>query len=349
MAKVDIKSVYRVTSKGHTYFYAWRGKGAPRLFAPVGSPEFVAELNAALTERSSATKNTVSWACQRYRSSDEYRSLAQSTRRQWSRWLDQIDEHFGPLSLLQFDRPKVRVIIRKWRDKWKATPRTADYGLQVLSRVLSYAVGEGWIRDNPCVGIPRLYSANRSERIWTPDDLGKLQNVASREIWWAVQAAMLTGMRQGDLLKLSWTHINEHSIELTTGKSRNKRTIIVPIYAPLRALLESIPKRATTVLTNSEGVPWKSGFGSSWNKAIIAAKLQDSDLHFHDLRGNAVTSFYGTLSNAEIAVIVGWAETKVERLIDRYVKKGELIREQVRRLENAARTKSAKPCEKLTA
>ena len=30
MAMVELEGVYRVTAKGRTYYYAWRGKGAPR-------------------------------------------------------------------------------------------------------------------------------------------------------------------------------------------------------------------------------------------------------------------------------------------------------------------------------
>lgn len=43
-----------------------------------------------------------------------------------------------------------------------------------------------------------------------------------------------------------------------------------------------------TILTNSRGLPWtEDGFRSSWDKAFKKAKL--GDLHFHDLRGTAVT------------------------------------------------------------
>ena len=52
---------------------------------------------------------------------------------------------------------------RRWRNRWADTPRTADYGMQVLSRVLSYAVDPlGKIAGNPCEGIKQLYSGDRS-------------------------------------------------------------------------------------------------------------------------------------------------------------------------------------------
>ncbi len=329
MAKVNLKGVHAVKSMGRTYYYAWRGRGAPRLRGEPGTSEFVSELNDALATRSQSPKGRIAWLCGLYRASSEFQALAPSTRRHWVTWVDRVQDHFGPLSLLQFDRPTIRVHIRRWRDGWKSTPRTADYGLQVLSRILSFAVGEGLLQLNPCIGIPRLYSVSRSEMIWTDDDLGRLLAVASKEVGWAAQLAMLTGIRQGDLLRLGWSHVSSDAIEFKTGKSGNRRSVVIPLYDELRQLLARIPKRATTVLTNAAGKPWGTGFGSSWNKAVRRAGLE---LHFHDLRGSAATRFYGRLTNIEIATVLGWSEAKVERMIDRYVKRDELLRDKIRRL-----------------
>ena len=38
MVKVDLKGIAKVTSKGRTYYYAWRG--GPRLRGEPGTPEF---------------------------------------------------------------------------------------------------------------------------------------------------------------------------------------------------------------------------------------------------------------------------------------------------------------------
>lgn len=326
-----------VRSKGHEYHYAWRGKGAPRLISKPGSKDYIAELNEALASRYQPAKGKIAWLCASFKASEEYKGLATSTRRQWTPWIDRIQDYFGDLSLRQFDNPIIRRHIRKWRDNWSYAPRTADYGLQVLSRLLSYAVSEGHIRDNPCVGIPRLYKASRADIIWNDADIQKICEVSSPEIGWAVKLAALTGQRQGDLLKMSWSHVGPHSIEFTTGKSSNRRTVIIPIYQELRDLLNSIPKRATTILTTTDGKPWGSGFGSSWNKAMKRAGL--TKLHFHDLRGTAATRFYlSKLEFREIAQIVGWSETRVERMINTYVKRDEIMLDKIRRLENGTRT-----------
>lgn len=151
--------------------------------------------------------------------------LADSTKRLWGPWLDKIRDHFGALSIRQFDRPQLPADIRRWRDQWRATPRTADYAEQVLSRVLSYAVAEGALEGN---GIPNLYAGDRSDLIWEEADLEKLCHHASPEVGYAARLAVLTGLRRDDLFRLSWPHVGEHAIEIKTAKGRGRRIAIAP-------------------------------------------------------------------------------------------------------------------------
>jgi integrase len=276
-----------------------------------------------------------------YRASQDYQGLAASTRRNWGLWLDRIGDYFGDLRIAQFDRPeKIRPVIRRWRNRWANKPRTADYGMQVLSRVLSHAIDPlGKLAGNPCEGIKRLYSGNRSEIIWTEADIALIRRACSVEIARAVDLAAHTGLRLGDLLRLSWTHIGSDAIIIATGKSKHRREAIIPLYDDLKKVLTSIPKRSTTILTNSKGRPWsKDGFGSSFNKAKIAAGMADDDLHFHDLRGTAATRFYvAGLSERVISEILAWEEGHVARIIRRYVDRSAAT-QAVIRLLNKKRT-----------
>lgn len=345
MAMVDLKTVYRVTAKGRTYYYAWRGPGAPRLHAEPGSAEFIEELQAALAGRYTGDKTKVSGLCAAYRASDAWKKLSPKTRENWSPWLDRIQEHFGATSIAAFERPLARVAIRRWRDKYKATPRSADVGLEVLSRLFSYAIEEGRLNHNPISGVPRLYRNDRSMIIWTDEDLSTLSRHASPEVMRAARLAALTGLRKSDLLRLSWSHIGPLAIEIRTGKSSERKTTLIPIYGELRQLLAEIPKTSPVVLTNTRGLPWKTGFGSSWGAAIAAAEI---DKHFHDLRGTAATKFYlADLTIREIAEIMTWSEDYVEALLAKYVKKDELLRDRIRRMDAAeSGTAPAKPAAK---
>lgn len=319
MAKVDLKGIAKVTAKGHTYYYAWRG--GPRLLGHPGSPAFIASYAEALASRKGSDKGTVRALVADYRSSSAYKDLADSTRKIWARWLDRVVDRFGDYRVGLFDHPnKIRPIIRKWRDKWSEQPRSADYAIQVLSRVMSHAVELDLIKANPCAGIKSVYSNNRAETIWSDDDLIAFKAKASPEVWWCVDLAAHTGLRAGDLKRLCWSHIGEDEIVIPTSKSGGAITAFVPLYDGLRRVLASIPQRSTTVLTNEKRRPWKDGVnGTSFRNARDEA-LPGRDLHFHDLRGTAATRFKAAgLDNREIAELMGWEEATVDKIIHRYV------------------------------
>jgi len=321
MVKVDLKGIAKVTTKGRTYYYAWRG--GPRLGGEPGSPEFHASYNEAIESRRTPEPGRFKSLVVLYKASADYKKLAASTVKNWAPWLDRIADYFGELRIAQFDRPeKIRPLIRRWRNQWADRPRTADFGMQVLSRVLSYAVDPlGRIAGNPCEGIKHLYSGNRSEIIWTDADIAQLKKSCSADIAHAVELAAHTGLRLGDLIRLSWSHVHVDTITITTGKSKHRREAIIPLYDALRNILANIPRRSTVILTNSRHRPWTlDGLGSSFNKAKIAAGIAERDLHFHDLRGTAATRFYiAGLSERVIAEIMAWEEEHVARIIRRYV------------------------------
>ena len=337
MVKIDLKGIAKVSAKGRIYYYAWRG--GPRLRGAPGSSEFMASYNEAVESRRIPEPGKFKSIVVLYRASADYTKLGSSTRKNWSPWLDRIADHFGELRIVQFDRPeKIRKVIRRWRNQWADKPRTADYGMQVLSRVLSYAVDPlSKIASNPCEGIKQLYSGDRSEIIWTDSDIAILKKTCSLEIAHAVDLGSHTGLRLGDLLRLSWSHVGEDAITLSTGKSRGRREAIIPLSDKLRALITRIPRHSTTVLTNSKHRPWTAaGFGSSFNTAKKKASLTDKNLHFHDLRGTAATKFYVAGLNARvIAEILAWSEDQVDRIIRRYVGRAAATKEVIRQLNEA--------------
>ena len=158
--------------------------------------------------------------------------------------------------------------------------------MRILSRVLSHLVQIGEIAENPVTGVKHVYSTDRSEIIWSDEDLTTIMAATSDELALADLAAH-TGLRLGDLVRLSWSHVREHEMVIATGKGRRKkRQAIIPIYDDLRDLLARIPKRATTVLTSTRKRPWTvNGIGTSIYDVKVTAGMGDLDLHFHDLRG----------------------------------------------------------------
>jgi integrase len=334
MVMVELKHLHIVKSGGRTYVYAWRG--GPRVKGDLGSPEFIAEYNRVVEQHRIPEGGKFRSVITLYRASPAFLNLADTTRKNWARWLDRIAEHFGELSIRQFDRPEMKGIIRQWRGKWAHQPRTADYGMQVLSRVLSYAVDPlGKVGSNPCEGIKQLYANNRAEIIWTPADIEQLRSHASAEVMHAVDLAAATGLRVSDLVRLSWSHVGEDAIVITTGKSGHRREAVIPVYDGLRALLATIPRRSPVILTNSRKKPWTAdGLNSSFAPAMVKAGLKAQKLHFHDLRGTAATKFYlAGLSERVIAEIMGWEEDAVAKIIRRYVDRKAAVRAAILQIE----------------
>ena len=343
MVTIRLKNVNPVRDKrtGEMRYYAWRGKGAPRLKGVPGSPEFIASYHAAYEGRRPADDGKVKALVTLYRASDDYKALAQSTQRQWIGWLDRISDYFGKLPVGAFDRPeRIKPIIRKWRNQYRDTPRTADYGLQVLSRLMSFAVDEGKLGANPCIGFKPLYDGNRSEIVWTDAQVDQITAAAPEWLARTIRLAVATGLRRGDLFKLCWSHIGAHEIEIRTGKSRERIKAIIPLHDELRNVLASIPKRGPIVLTYdaSRRPLTADGFTSAWRRAWQDSGLGEADLHFNDLRGTAITRLYlAGLTNREIAEIVGWTEGSVDKIIRRYVGRNAAVQDRISRINQTQR------------
>ena len=145
--------------------------------------------------------------------------------------------------------------------------------------------------------------------------------------------ALWTGQRQGDLLRLPWSAYDGESIRLKQSKTGER--VPVPAGAPLKAILDAMPRRSPIILVNSEGRPWTpDGFRAWFFKARDAAGLKG--LTFNDLRGTAVTrlALVGC-TEAKIASITGHSLSDVSSILDAHYlhRDPELARDAIHRLE----------------
>lgn len=336
VAKVN-KRLANGTTK--TYYYAWRG--GPQLLGEPGSPEFVRSYEAICAARAEHDEQpVVSVPCldgliERYKRSDEFKSKAKSTRREYERYLKLIGSTFDDLPIEALNDKRVRGDFKEWRDTLSATPRTADFAWSVLARLMSFAVDRGIIDRNPCERGGRLYKADRNELIWSEAQLQRLESSASPEIAAVVTFALWTGQRQADCLAARWTDLEAETLKVKQAKGG--RTVSIPIAAALAKVLETLPRtKAKTILTNSRGEAWtSSGFRASYRKAVAKAGIV-ADLHFHDLRGTAVTRMaLAGCSSLQIAAITGHAPRHVDDILESHYLGGqvELASQAMRKLE----------------
>lgn len=249
MPYVRLKGLNRVATRGRdgrpvVYWYAW--KGGPRLEGEPGTAAFIDAYNRAVAARRAPARDDLRGLVVKYKSSPEWARNAPSTKAEWSRWLDKIMDTdgvvaIGELPLAALDDRRVRAELLAWRDQFAATPRSADYAMQVLSRVLNFGVDRGLLAINAAAGVKALYTVDRADQIWTAADLARFIAAApSPEVAFIVQLACLTGLRREDLVRLQWSHVGDLAIVMATGKSRGKRTVTVPMIDDTRALLARI-------------------------------------------------------------------------------------------------------------
>ena len=304
-----------------TYYYAWRG--GPLLKAEDGTPlqpedpRFFVAYTDAHRARRAPMQGTLFSLIALYRSSTEFTSLAEKTRKNYARYLRLIENDFGDMPIEAVEHPKARGEFKAWRDRLSNQPRHADYAWTVLARVLSVAKDRGKISINVCERGGRLYEADRAEKIWSADHIKAFCAVASTELQAALLLALWTGQRQGDLLRLSWA--NYDGTHLRLRQNKGKKRVTIPVGQPLKAALDatkSAGRLATTILTNTRGRPWtEDGFRASWAKAFERSGLA-ADLHFHDLRGTAVTRLaLAGCTVPQIAAITGHSLKDVEQIL----------------------------------
>lgn len=335
MTRVRLKGLASARRKlrngdSFVYYYAWRG--GPRLPGQPGSPEFMAAYNAAVASRAEpAQADSIGGLIRRFTLSSAYPN-SDSSKRAYRTYLRTIEDRFGDMDLAALEDRRVRGIFKDWRDEMKETPRKADYAWSVLTRLFNFAKDRGEITTNPCDRGGRLSKPDRTDNVWTPNDIEAFLSVAAFEVAIVFWAALWTAQRQGDLLRLPRHAIKDGVLRLRQGKTGAR--VAMPVPRPLAEGLERNPKHGVTLFNNSEGLPWTSdGFRSSFGK--VCEKAQVSNLTFHDLRGTfANRAAAAGCTPSEIASVTGHEVEGAGALGSAYLHRSlELATTCIRRLE----------------
>ena len=227
-------------------------------------------------------------------------ALTDFTRRSFS-FDDRVASYcFGNLALTDFTRAHVEAFkqVRKERLSYKGTPVSDAYcnrELATLRHMLRLAVEEGIIASAPIVRLHKEEGGR--ERTLSPEEYQRLLAVAPVHLRRIITCAYETGMRAGEIKKLSWDKVDFKTgfIRLAADDTKTSEKRAIPISATLRETLEEIRKEQREgkvapigghVFTwggrvMSEG--WKRAFHTACQKAEL------DGFRFHDLRHTFVT------------------------------------------------------------
>ncbi|MGP9814435.1 tyrosine-type recombinase/integrase [Rhodopseudomonas sp. NSM] len=295
----------------------------------------------------------------KYTSSDEFlKMLAPSTQIDRRRMLTTVEAEFGDMPMPALEDPRVRRDFLDWRERVSRSsgPREADHRLSAVSAMLTWAVERGHLLTNHVKGFRRLYHSDRSEVIWLPEHVEAFMKVAPVELQRALIIALHTGQRQGDILRMPWSAYDGKAVTVRPAKNnragRRAKPVRVPCTKALRAMLAKLERGSPLILTTKTGRAFqKRHFARQWEIATKAAGLdavvidggEPAGLHFHDLRGTAVTM----LSEAgctpqEIATITGHSLKRIHEILERYLARTRALAEgAIAKFENSPRTKFA--------
>lgn len=107
-----------------------------------------------------------------YKKSPEFKTeIEPSTQRDYLRYMDLLEEMFGDQSVPAMKSSQVKKI----RNKFSDTPRTANYIVQVISLLMQHAIIDMDLREtNPASRIGRLKGGD-GHRAWEEEEIARFR------------------------------------------------------------------------------------------------------------------------------------------------------------------------------
>ena len=199
-------------------------------------------------------------------------------------------------------------------------PNTVRLELALLGHLFTVAMQEWGIglAYNPVANIRKPSPGEGRDRRLASTEETKLMEAVSNHsnpmLGWIVRAALATGMRSNEIVTLrrAQVDLNRRVIRLTKTKNGSERT--VPMTLEAKAIFEEAlanpirPIDCDLIFFGEPGKDKKTRKPYAFNKAfgIIKKDLDLTDLHFHDLRHEAVSRLVEAgLSDQKVSAISG--------------------------------------------
>ncbi|HOX46037.1 MAG TPA: site-specific integrase [Myxococcota bacterium] len=252
-----------------------------------------------------------------------------------------IVEHMGPklaALLHQGDVDDYRTArsSEKTRMGKPPAPATQDLEVELLKRMLGYAVRCNKIPTNPLARVKLLKRPNIRRSVIGEEGFERLFEAASPPLRPILLVAFDTGMRLREILDLTWDQVSlkERTIRLAAQDTKTETARVVILTSRVVDELKRLPRQLLdpSVFTNpATGQAWRD-IRKMFCAARKTAKLED--LWFHDLRRSFVTR--ARKLGVPESVVMRMSGHKTRSVFDRYNVVDETdVRAAVGRLEAA--------------
>lgn len=185
--------------------------------------------------------------------------------------------------------------------------------LAVLSCAFSEAVGRWYMMErNPCRDVKRHPSKPRTRYV-TNEEFESFRASAPWRIRLAMDLALLTGQRQGDVLRLRWAQVNRDAGLIFVQQAKTGKRLAIRITPAVQEVLEhcaALGVPGETVIRKRKGGAYSSeGFRAVWQRLMKAwVKRGNQRFTFHDLRAKSasdsetIDAAYQRLGHTSIAM-----------------------------------------------
>jgi integrase len=162
--------------------------------------------------------------------------------------------------------------------------------IKLLSAALGYVHRLGWVQNNPCRGV-EMPAAKDRRRVLSDGELAALREAANPKMRCLIDMALLTALRQGDLLRLRLSDLTDDGVAVEHHKTGAR-----VCYQWTDALREAVGRAkrlrrrvgSVYLFADDRGAPVKSGaVQTAWIRLCRRVGVQDA--HFHDLRATVLT------------------------------------------------------------
>ena len=201
------------------------------------------------------------------------------------------------------------VHVYEFRDKLatKSGPTQANLHLALLKHIFVKAIEWGAIKTHPARDVRKIPVIARDRYVedW---EFSLVYGLAPETLQVAMDLAVLTGLRRGDLLALTRSQVRDDGIHVTLAKSvrRSPKKIIIEWSDELRAVIARAkkikPQVRQYIVATKSGKPFTaSGFSTAWDRAMTKAEKAglESRFHFHDLRAKSATDDADIMASSE--------------------------------------------------
>ncbi len=179
--------------------------------------------------------------------------------------------------------------------------------LAYLSAIINHARREWGLNvPNPLQMVRKPQSPQARSRVLTDEEVERLLQASEptgRRSHWtkpAVQLALTTAMRRGELLSLRWEHVDLQGRTAFLSDTKNGESRTVPLSKVAVQVLNELPRHFSGLVIPLKFFTLDAAFKRARDRAGL------NDVRFHDLRRTAITRMSEKLPNViELAAVSG--------------------------------------------